>query len=243
MTEQHPLPETAPSPLAEPSLCILVPVLGRAERALPLSVSIREATSVPHRVLYLCSPNDPASDAYLEISPVRTVSWEPGPADYSKKMNLGYRESTEDFLFLGATDLTFEPGWDTTAIEVAEKTGAGVIGTDDRANPMVMRGKHSTHSLVRRSYIEEYGTIDQPGKMLHEGYAHQFVDPELIETAMHRGKWAFAHGSIVRHHHPIFDKTVSMDETYKRGLSTSKEDQALFLQRRHLWCGGRMRRR
>ncbi len=221
--------------MTEPSLCILVPVLGRPERALPLAVSIRETTTLPHRVLYLCSPGDPAAEVYGGV----VVPWEPGPGDYSKKMNLGYRESKEDFIFLGATDLTFQPGWDVEAVKVAEETGAGVIGTDDRANPTVMQGKHSTHPLVRRSYIEEYGTADEPGRMLHEGYAHQYVDTELVETAMHRGKWAFAFGSRVVHHHPIFDKQTFMDDTYRKGLSTAKEDFRVFISRRQLWQGGR----
>jgi hypothetical protein len=47
----------------------------------------------------------------------------------------------------------------------------------------VIRGEHSTHPIIVRSYIEGQGAIDEPGKALHEGYWHNFVDDELIGTA------------------------------------------------------------
>jgi len=98
----------------------------------------------------------------------------------------------------------------------------------------VMAGKHATHPLVRRAYVDEFGTIDEPGKIVHDGYCHMWVDNELCATAMARGQWAFARESHVEHLHPIFHKG-KMDTTYEKALSTSKEDFAHFSARRHLW--------
>ncbi len=221
-------------PVTEPSLCILVPVLGRPERALPLAVSIRETTTLPHRVLYLCSPGDPAAEAYKKIGEVRTVSWDPGPGDFALKTTYGISISSEPWIFFGSTDLEFESGWDRAALNVSYETGKRVIGTNDDANPLVKRGGHFTHPLVHRSYIEEYGVVDEPGAFYSSAYDHQSVDVEAYETARLHGEIAFARYSVVRHLHPIWH-TAPMDETYTKALAKGKEDQALFLSRRHLW--------
>jgi hypothetical protein len=188
----------------------------------------------------MCSPGDVlAMNACALISGqdgrvvTRIVPWEAGHADWAKKINAGFEETTEDFLLLGATDLRFHPGWDANALRVAKHTGAGVIGTNDLGNVTVMRGKHSTHPLVRRAYIEQFGTVDEPGKVVHEGYQHQWVDTELVQTAMARGQWAFAKDSHVEHLHFMWRKS-KRDATYDKALSTSREDHHYFSQRKRL---------
>ena len=221
-------------------IAILVPVLDRPRNADPLVLSIRRATSTPHRVLFLCSPKDGAEIRACKATgaDVHVVEWKPDRGDWAKKINRGFSMTDEDFVLLGADDLEFHRGWDMAVLEVAEKTGAGVIGTNDLGNATVMRGLHSTHPLVRRSYIEEYGTIDEPGKVVHEGYHHQWVDTELCETAKMRGQWAFAKASHVEHLHPYWHKS-SMDATYTKALSTSREDHRYYGKRRRLWQGRR----
>jgi hypothetical protein len=174
--------------------------------------------------------------AYARVGEVLIVEWQPGAGDFAKKMNRGFAETREPFIFCGATDLTFMPGWDHAALAVAEQTGAGVIGTQDGANPNVIKGKHSTHPLVRRSYAEGRGcTVDGTGEIYCEFYDHQAVDAELCETAMQRGLWAFAQESRVLHHHPMYDRSVKRDPTYDKALAKGKEDIRLFMSRRHLW--------
>lgn len=222
-------------------IVVLVPVLGREQAIRPLYDSLSDATEVPWRLRFLCSPGDePAYVICGQVAlndsrvSVRVVSWEPQHADWAKKINLGYRETEEDFILLGATDLRFHPGWDTAALDVADATGAGVIGTNDLGNATVMRGHHSTHPLIRRAYVEQYGTIDEEDKILHEGYCHQWVDTELCETAMARGQWAFAKNSHVEHLHFMWGKS-ERDATYDKALSTTREDHRLYGKRRALW--------
>lgn len=231
---------------------ILVPVLGRPQNAQPLVDSIRENTTVEHRILFLCTQFDVDEiNAVAETDADRSiVLWDAGPGDWAKKINQGYRLTSYPFMLLGADDLRFHPRWDTEALHVAEVTGAGVIGTNDLGNATVMRGLHSTHPLVRRSYIDEQGTIDEPGKVLHEGYHHQWVDNELIQTAQMRDQWAFAKASHVEHMHPFWPvkgqpgvKKGKMDATYEKALSTSSEDHQIFQQRRLLWSRAAMKAR
>jgi len=154
-----------------------------------------------------------------------------GPGNFAKKTNLAYRESEEPWIFCGADDLLFEPGWDEAALQVAEQHRAGVTGTNDTANALVKKGLHATHSLIRRSYIEEQGgTFDGTGEIYSETYDHQWTDSELVETAKLRRQWAFARDSLVRHLHPHWG-TAEMDWVYEKGQRATKEDFALYVQR------------
>jgi len=218
-------------------IAIVIPILGRPERAQLLMSSIRVSTTVPYRVLLVLSPDDPTNTDWQRAGADWLIApWEAGPGDFAKKMNLGYRETSEDFIFLGASDLEFTSGWDVEAIKVADATGAGIIGTQDGMNPVVKKGQHATHPLVSREYIRDMGgTPDGTGDIYCELYDHQCVDNELIELGQARGVWAFAHNSVVIHHHPMYDRTSKMDATYAKALARGKEDRVLFMRRRKLW--------
>lgn len=217
------------------SIAILIPVLGRPQRCTEVFRSVREASADEHRVLFLCTPGD--ADAIIACietgAEVEIVKWPAGSGDWAMKINHGLTLTDEPYVFLGATDLRFHPGWDTAALEVAEQ-GFGVIGTDDLGNATVMRGAHSTHPLCSREYVFIWGTVDEQGKLLCEQYHHQWVDTELVQTAMVRGQWAFAKDSRVEHLHPMWHKS-EMDATYKKALSTSHEDHRIFMQRSRIW--------
>lgn len=231
-------------------IAIVIPVLGRPEQIANVVASIDASTSVGHRVLFMCSPSDQVGiDACRSVDSrqylyIHVVEWKPGKADFARKTNLGFDETDEPFVFLGATDLRFRSGWDHAALRVAEETGAGVIGTDDMGNGLVRAGKHATHPLVRRSYIEELGgTFDEePGVVYAECYDHQAVDNELVFVAQERGQWAFARGSKVEHLHPLWRKSP-MDATYEKALARGREDIRLFGERRADWTARRERSR
>lgn len=222
-----------------PEIAIQIPVLDRPHRAAEVASSIFEVTEVEIEVWFICSPFDWAEQEACQATgeEVLIVSWEPGPGDFARKHNLCFRHTTAPYVLLGADDLEFEPGWDTRALLVAERTRAGVIGIQDDANPLVKRGKHATHPLVKRSYIDAYGGTwhDGPGIIYHEGYAHQWVDTELCQCAMERGEWAFANTSVVRHLHPMYPQRgqarTPMDDTYRKALGDAPEDAALFRER------------
>lgn len=218
-------------------IALLVPVLGRAHQIRPLFDNISSATTTAHRVVFICSPSivDPeAWKACMSIKEAKTLSaaWPPGRADYAKKLAFGYQETDEPWLFQGATDLVFYAGWDTAALVVARKTNCGVIGTNDLGNPLVKRGRHSTHTLFSRDYIERYGgTADDSGLIFSEAYDHQWTDSEFIETATLRKQFAFSRRSVVEHLHPHWGKG-DMDETYEKAHRETSEDQKLFIRRR-----------
>lgn len=212
---------------------LLIPVLRRPQNAQPLVDSIDANTTTPHRVTFICSEDDTDEIAAAMLTGKSIVLC---PEDgYAPKINLAARASLADFVFLGADDLRFHPGWDEEAIRVHELTGMPVVGTNDLGNPTVMSGKHATHSLVHRSYLM-YGTADDPAKLLHEGYAHNWVDTEFIETAIARCAFDFARDSHVEHLHPLWKKGPH-DEVYELGQRRYHDDRRIFMRRRPLWRG------
>lgn len=229
------------------SVCILVPVLDRPQNVQALVRSVEQAGGWPTAaisVLFIVSPGD--HDERAEVSVARgdhegsvdglDVEWAPGAGDYARKINAGAHvahSNGADYVFLGADDLNFHPGWIEEALRVANESNACVVGTNDLGNARVMQGLSSTHSLVDLDYLK-CGTIDEPDKLLHEGYDHNFVDDELVATAKHRGVYAQAENAHVEHLHPNWGKGDD-DRTYQKGVERFQADHALFVQRSHLW--------
>jgi hypothetical protein len=148
------------------------------------------------------------------------------------KMNYGYKSTSREWLFLGAQDIEFTPGWQEAAFH---NHSASVIATNDKANMQVQRGLFGTHCLVRRSYVDEQGaSADGPGVLIHEGYDHNFVDRELCGVAMNRHVFSFAKDSIVLHKHPLW-RTAEWDDTYRKALRRFQSDRRLWLERAPLW--------
>lgn len=212
---------------------IIVPMLGRPHTITPLVDSIR-ATAPTARILFGCSPGDTdvLDELHRQGLELFTV---PGPSrgDYARKINTGYRISDTPLIFTGACDLLFHPGWLEAA--VAElRDGIGVVGTNDLGSRRVMAGLHSTHSLITRDYVERFGTIDQPGLVMHEGYLHEFVDDELVQTAISRDAFAFAFDSHVEHLHPAWGK-ADTDDLYEQTPYRMRIGRKIYRQREQLW--------
>ena len=211
---------------------ILVPVLARPHNAQPL-VDSATITESEHRVIFICSPKDREQIKACEATGADTliVDWHPGVGDFAKKINYGFEHSDSEWVFQGADDIRFQPGWDHQALMLARKQRRRVIGTNDLHNPSVKRQLSSTHTLFARSYIEKYGgTEDDTGTVFCELYDHQFVDTEFVEVARRRREWAFARHSVVEHLHPHWG-FGEMDDTYRKALRATGADYRLFRDR------------
>lgn len=215
-------------------LVILVPVLDRPHRVAPLLDSIEAATPGRPSVLFL---TDGRGADFEEIErqedehPGVLVLVNPDGGTYAEKINRGLEVTEGQLAFLGADDLEFRPGW----LEAAKSRltdRVKVVGVNDLLRRRAKRRDHATHFLVDRSY---YGTIDEPDKLLHEGYGHCFVDDELIATAKKRGVYAYAPDSQVRHLHWM-SRSAPDDDTYRKGRERFEQDRTLFHERSALWA-------
>lgn len=220
--------------MSDDDVVVLVPLLTRVDRFPTMWQSLRDTTDGV-RVLFLCTPGDaPAAAVRAAGGEVVEVAYRPC-GDYARKINAGLASTTEPLLFLGADDLVFHPGWlQAIRTTMARCPDAAVIGTQDLGNPRVIAGEHATHSMVTRDYAITRGTIDQPGLILHEGYEHEYVDDEFVETARVRGMWAFAHRAVVEHRHPNWGK-APMDSLYMGQQRRMRAGRAHYQRRRALW--------
>lgn len=218
-----------------PSTVVLVPVLRRPGNVVPLLDSLAANTPEPHRVLFLCTRGDAAELAEIRAAGADHLELRPSTrGDYARKINAGYRSSSEPFLFLAADDLRFHPGWLAAALDAMTDPAIGVVGTNDLGNARVVAGEHATHSLVRRTYVDEQGTIDRRGEVLHEGYPHEFVDDEFVETAKLRRAFVSRSDSVVEHLHPLWGKAPT-DALYRQHSRRMRAGRVIYQRRRHLW--------
>lgn len=216
---------------------VLIPVLNRPARVAPLLASLRASQQdTTLRPLFLVNRDDLLEIIALEeeAAPYLVCFEHREPGDFARKTNKGISHSCGEWVFAGADDLDFQPGWADEAIRVSERSGCRFVALNDQANPLVVRGRHATHPLVHRSYIEECGTVDEAGKLYCELYDHQFVDNEATETAKCRGEFVAAPAAVVRHMHPIYDRAVSGDDTYRVGQAHGVDDRNLYTQRHRL---------
>lgn len=213
-----------------PPVAVLVPVLARPARVEPTIRSLAAGTPSDYRLLFLVDPGDRE-----EIDEITRQGADfyvcPDGLSWAAKINLGVKLTTEPLIFTAADDLDFRAGWLEAAHRRMTET-VGVVGTNDLCNPRTMRGEHATHFLVARWYAE-IGAIDGGG-FAPEAYSHNFVDNEILETAVHRGAYAFAHDSLVEHLHPMNSKAEN-DSTYEKGAAGFRADRRLFRSRRPLW--------
>jgi len=212
-------------PATEPT-AVIVPVLHRPQNAAPFMASLRASTGLAS-VYAVANPDDAETVKAWEEAGA-TVLLADG-ISFAEKVNVGYSETDEPWLFLTGDDVRFHPGW----LDHAQAAGIGnsVVGTNDLGNPRVMRGEHATHMLIRRAYVADLGASwDEPGVVCHEGYRHWYVDDEIVTAARQRGVYAHAPGSIVEHLHPAWGKADD-DDVYALGQAAQSNDRELFQKR------------
>ena len=219
-----------PQPATEPT-AVIVPVMKRPQNAAPFMASLKASTGLA-TVYAIAGPDDDETVAAWTAAGATVVQQDPAVNTFAEKVNAGYRETAEPWLFLVGDDVRFHPGWLDHAQDVAGER-FHVIGTNDLANPRVVAGEHATHLLVRRSYIDGMGSSwDGPKVVAHEGYRHWYVDDEIVTAAKQRGVWTMAINSTVEHLHPGFGKGAN-DQVYELGQSFAVADKATFTTR----CG------
>lgn len=207
-------------------LAIVIPVLNRPHNVAPLLDSISAATPGA-RILFVCDASDLAEIAEIDAAGAEHI--DPG-GGYAAKINLGVEATDEPFVFFGADDLEFVPGWLDAARRQMDRAGAAVIGVND----LIRRNRlHSTHFLVTREYAQR-SAIDGSRGPLFEGYDHSFVDDEFVATAKARGTYAYAAEAKVRHNHPM-NQTAPDDDTYRRGREHFRMDRKRFQRRTKHW--------
>lgn len=210
-------------------LVCLVPVLDRPKNVKRLMDS-HAASETPGRLLFVATEGDDREIRALdkhgaEYVTTKRISW-------PNKINETYRQIREscEWVLFGADDVDFHQDWFANTRPYRDQPEIMVIGTNDLGNPRVIAGDHTTHPLVRATYM---GTVDDPEAIVHTGYRHWCVDDEFLWTAKKRGVWASCPTAIIEHLHPYWKKG-SWDATYSQGELNNKADMRLWGKRCHL---------
>lgn len=219
---------------------ILIPTYGRADRLARVADNVHAATEVEHRLIFVIEPDDHDSFGAVgtynaHASARASLVDNQRTRSYAGAINTGYHATDGEWLFAGADDLEFTPGWDHAALAL-DDGWAGVIGTNDLINPYVVVGSHATHYLVRRAYLDGIGGVadEGPGSFLCERYDHQFTDTEFIATAKMRARFRPCLDSIVRHLHWSVN-LGPRDATADKAYVNLERDAELYDERRDLW--------
>jgi hypothetical protein len=225
--------ESFNAPPATETVDVIVPTVKARSGNIPeLAASLKASTGLARLVLVL--DDEDHRDELHEMG-VTGFAWIYQPGSFARKINTAYRESAElnprPWFQVVGDDCRFHPGWLDHSQMVAKFYGGKVIGSNDLANPRVMRGEHATHWMIARDYIDEQGASwDGPGVVAHEGYRHWFVDDEIVTVARQRGVFQSALAARIEHLHPITGKVAS-DEVYEKNDKYAAQDRDLFEKR------------
>jgi glycosyltransferase involved in cell wall biosynthesis len=215
---------------------IIIPTIGRPDRLAALVDNIDTVTATDHSITFVTEAFDTATIetvTALGLTPVINDRTE----NYAGAVNTAYEQSDADYLFAGADDLIFHPGWDQACLAGFDGW-FGVVGTNDLLNPYVLAGSHSTHHLVARWYLDDVGGVVDlgPGSFLPECYDHNFTDTEFIGTAKMRARFRPCLDAVVEHLHVTTGRAPA-DATHERSVRAFAEDAAMYDDRRELWFG------
>lgn len=238
--------------MTEPTVSILLPTLGRADRLEGLVANIAEATPAGRwQLIFALDQMDMESwDVLAEIDFTELMGQVGAVAcdgTLPVKTNAAYRFSSAPLVLPTADDVVFHDGWLEKVIEAFEDVGVDgteqwfrwhVVGVND-LSPM-SNAEHSTMPVIRRAYIESKDyrgcSFEEPGKVFHEGYQHNFVETEVCRLARWRGVWKYEPDAVIEHLHPSWGKREEDATDRKGGLGPSFDrDQKLHEERHNEW--------
>lgn len=216
--------EREPIPTKPGSVAVIVPVLDRPQNVAPLVRAFKEASGATANLYFVVDEDD--TDEITAIKEAGgTFLLSTRGSTFAQKVNSGYEQTSEPWLFVTGDDVRPHRGWIEAARSLSDKFD--VIGTNDSpdgtGNPRVASGGHADHFFIRRAYIHEYGGSLE-GMVCHEGYQHFYSDVEVIELAKARRVFTPCLASLVEHLHPDLGK-ADVDDTYRKGWSARERDE------------------
>jgi len=210
----------------------LIPVYRRLENLERLCDSFFNSNPPGQMVLITDDGDDPrdVEEALGEFKDLVRIFGSGDKETWAQKIQIGYLNTAEPFMFYGADDITFAADWWRDPLRMLH-AGYVVVGTNDMHNPRVIVGQHATHFFVSRAYVTEEGaTVDGPGWAAPTVYRHCYADDEIIQLATARHRWGPCLTSMVPHHHWLWGEAPN-DPVYMIGDSAMKADHETYLTR------------
>lgn len=137
------------------------------------------------------------------------------------KWNFGVAASKADWFVLGTDDSYLQTGWWDVALRA---NVGGYVGLRDAADKLHYWYEHF---MISR----EFCVIHAGGVLACPLYHHQYIDVEMTHRAIKAGCVASTPMVVCEHRHWT-NSGAEMDDIYRRGRETFKQDQAIFQARR-----------
>lgn len=217
----------------KPRMTIAVPVLGRPHK---VEWVIKWFKGPNLELLFLPDVTDRYTievlekmGAWYEFAPSAELYQTP---TYASKINHAYKVTDTEFLFYASDDLQPKPQWIYHLFkDLDANPHVGLMALND-GHHLVTRGMLATHGVVRRSYVEEYGSASLPdaGPVMNEMYRHWWCDCEISYVARQRKAFGLSWNSRFFH-----NRKRRSDETYQLGESFAAADRRIAEQRLPGW--------
>lgn len=216
-------------------VAVLVPVLNRPDNVKPLLDSFNEANDGSASLYFICDADDLTETDAVKAAGGKVLISDRGTT-FAQKVNSGFSQTLEPWLFICGDDVRFHKGWLKAARKLSKTYD--VIGTNDTltvgaGNPRVADGSHSDHFFIRRAYVDQEGGCLGKGTVCSEVYKHFYSDVETIELAKARKVFTPCLDSVVEHLHPDMGK-AEVDDTYTLGWGWREHDEHQWKNRRDL---------
>lgn len=214
---------------------IVIPTFGRAGKLDDVAANIMATTPADSfEIVFVVDISD--EDSVLIASSVHAPSRSViiSERGYPVASNRGYENSTADLVAIVNDDCLFHDNWFDALMEKIDPA-YGVYGTND-LSPLSVTRNNTTQPVVAHWYIDQFGGAwDEPGKLYHERYWHNFCETELWYLACQRERAIFVDNCVIEHIHPDWGK-AELDETYRKHAKQNwNYDEELFRQRKALW--------
>lgn len=207
------------------ALAVLCPSRHRPHLLQPLVENLRD--TAPDAALYFAVCDDESLRALNDAGV--TVWMTPEGWSMVQRLQFLYDNTTEPYVYGAQDDSSFPRGWWQPALARAVETD-GVVVLGDSHNP------NGTTALVSRRYIDTIGGAwGQPGRVLHDGYVHNYAETELFDVAAAHGRLTFLPDIVVEHRHHSYGLAAN-DDTYTMATAALEADRALYEQRRARWA-------
>lgn len=218
-------------------LTVAVPVLGRPQRLEGVLEAFQGAD-----VLFLPDEDDrPTMGALKALGASYSIAHRAekfGVPTYETKVNHAFGVTSTPYLMYAADDVEPQGNWLERILQVmGDNQGVGLLATNDEAHHLVQKGKLATHGVVRRSYVERYGSasLDDAGPVFYEGYRHWGCDAEASYVARKRNAFHFDAKIRITHKRRHNIRRHGEDKVYKIGFEYADTDRALMRERCPGW--------
>ncbi|MEI7821948.1 MAG: hypothetical protein WCK55_13610 [Verrucomicrobiota bacterium] len=207
-----------------PRLSLLHATRGRPSQARECRRNWLDAAAMPERVEHIFAVDADDADSIRGLADLNPRVVERAGGGCVAAWNLAASVSTGDVLIQLSDDWSPVQNWDEEFVKrLRDVSQPGVLRVSD--------GRRTDDLLCMAICTRPW--MLQQGELLHSGYVSLYSDDEFSFRAYQHGGVIDARDIVLMHHHPNYDESIPLDETYTNQNSEDRKKRGheTFLQR------------